>query len=296
MTAALDWDRDGANWPGREHSQRVKAGGLVWHVQIFGKGPPLLLVHGTGASCHSWRRVAPHLADSYTVIMPDLPGHGFSGSPTWGGFSLPSVAEALARLLDAVELTPLRVAGHSAGSAILVRMVIDQRLAPDCLVSFNGAFFPISGVAGNLFSPLAKLLALNPLVPWVFSKMANERSVGRLIADTGSVLDAESLALYCKLIGNHGHASGALSMMAAWELESLVRDLPRLDRPLYLVKATNDRTVPPSSADRAAELAPLASVITLANLGHLAHEENPALAAEMIMDPARFVVTSAQHA
>ena len=78
MPARLDWTVDGADWPNRDASRFVEAGGLRWHVQVMGTGPVALLVHGMGASSHSWRDVAPLLASRFTVIIPDLPGHAFT--------------------------------------------------------------------------------------------------------------------------------------------------------------------------------------------------------------------------
>ena len=82
----LSWERDGRDWPNREASRFVEAGGLRWHVQQMGRGPVLLLLHGTGASTHSWRALLPLLAKSFTVVAPDLPGHGFTATPSGGAF------------------------------------------------------------------------------------------------------------------------------------------------------------------------------------------------------------------
>ena len=57
------WDVEGRCWPRREWSRFARAGGLEWHVQSGGSGPVCLLLHGTGAATHSWRRLAPLLAD-----------------------------------------------------------------------------------------------------------------------------------------------------------------------------------------------------------------------------------------
>ena len=71
--SALDWSREGLIWPHREASHFVAAGAARWHVQRMGSGPPLLLLHGTGASVHSWRGLMPLLAQSHDVIACDLP-------------------------------------------------------------------------------------------------------------------------------------------------------------------------------------------------------------------------------
>ena len=76
MTIALDWALENSTWPHAEISRFHQVGGLRWHVQQMGEGPPILLIHGTGASTHSWRDLAPLLAERFTVIAADLPGHG----------------------------------------------------------------------------------------------------------------------------------------------------------------------------------------------------------------------------
>lgn len=288
MGRRLDWTSDGPSWPNHQFSRFVSAGGLRWHVQVMGEGPALLLLHGTGASTHSWRDAAPLLKDRFTVVIPDLPGHGFTELPALSRLSLPTVSTALAHLLAALNLQPARCAGHSAGAAILARLALDKRIAPDFLISFNGAFFPFGGQAAAFFSPLAKLLVWNPLAPRIFAHMADARSVKRLLDDTGSHISPEGIALYQRLFESHPHVSGALGMMAAWDLHALQQDLPKLAVPLVLVKAAGDRSIPPQSADQIAARVPGSMVVTLNNLGHLAHEEQPGLAAEIIGSPATY--------
>ena len=62
MTRRPDWEHDGRDWPNRTASRFVSAAGIVWHVQVAGEGPALLLLHGTGAATHSWAGVLPLLA------------------------------------------------------------------------------------------------------------------------------------------------------------------------------------------------------------------------------------------
>ncbi len=281
----LDWAVDGADWPNREASRFVEAAGMRWHVQVMGQGPALLLLHGTGASTHSWRGVLPRLAQSHTVIAPDLPGHAFTNPATRESLSLPGMAAAVAALLRALGLSPVRAAGHSAGAAILVRMAVERLFAPADLVSFNGAFFPVGGVAGQFFSPLAKAVASTSLIQKIFARMADRKAVERLLSDTGSRIDAEGISLYQRLFSNEAHVAGALGMMAAWDLHWIGQDLRNLPLPLYLVRALNDRTIAPAEAAKAARLAPKAMVLDMPRLGHLAHEEDPATAANIIASP-----------
>jgi magnesium chelatase accessory protein len=274
-----DWAQDGGDWPNREHSRFVAAGGVRWHVQVAGEGPALLLLHGTGAATHSWRDLLRPLAADFTVIAPDLPGHGFSSQPGRAGMSLPGMAASLGALLERLGERPQFVVGHSAGAAILAQMCLNGLLAPDRLVSLNGAMVPLPfhGVAAPLMAPLAKLFASNPLVPMLFAWQASDGAVvRRLLRGTGSEIDAAGEKFYGRLARRSGHAGGALAMMANWDLAGFAARLPQLATPLVLVVGENDRTIPPGDAERIRKLLPAAEIISLPGLGHLAHEERPA--------------------
>ena len=277
------WARDGRDWPNRQASRFVEAGGLRWHVQVMGRGPALLLAHGTAASTHSWRALMPMLAQDFMVVAPDLPGHGFTSMPPARGLSLPGMAEAVGALVRALGTPPALAAGHSAGAAVLARMALDGRIAPRALVGLNAALMPMGREHSEFFSRAAKLLAGLPFVPQVFAWGASNRAVAeRLLRDTGSTIEPRGVELYGRLLRRSGHLAAALGMMANWDLKPLLRDLPRLRPPLTLVVGSRDRTIPPSDAQRLKEALPSARIVNLPGLGHLAHEERPEQVAEIV--------------
>ena len=281
MTSRLRWEHDGRDWPHRATSRFVTAGGLRWHVQrhpaSHANAPTLLLLHGTGASVHSWRNLIAPLTPHFDVLAIDLPGHGFTAMPNDPVMlSLPGMAAAVAALLREMGLSPAFIAGHSAGAAIGARMCLDAPEGVRALVGINAALLPLGGVAGSLFLPLARVLAASPWVPRLFAWRAADPAVlTRLLDATGSTLDGPGRAFYARLVANPGHVAGALGMMARWDLESFARELPRLTVPLHLVVGANDHTVPPVQAWRVADRVPGTRVTRLAGLGHLAHEERP---------------------
>ncbi|ESQ16795.1 MAG: alpha/beta fold hydrolase [Thiohalocapsa sp. PB-PSB1] len=284
----LVWDRDGQNWPNRDKSRFIDAGGLRWHVQIAGSGPTMLLVHGTSAATHSWGGLLPLLAQRYHVVAPDLPGHGFTSTPDPKQICLQGMADGLGALLSTLAVQPGIVIGHSAGAAILARMCLDHRIDPRLLISLSGALLPLRGFAGKWFSPAAKLMARNSLVPRFVSNGAKKdpKGVQRLIDSTGSVLSRAGIDLYRLLIASPGHLAAALNMMANWDLEPLQRELPKLQPDLLLVAFANDKTVPPEEAERVTALLPNARLRIVGGYGHLAHEESPASIAELIFEEA----------
>ena len=285
--ATPDWARDGRDWPNRVASRFVEAGGLRWHVQVMGRGPVLLLVHGTAASTHSWRELLPLLAQHFTVVAPDLPGHGFTAVPPAHRLTLSGMARALGALLAALDIAPVLAVGHSAGAAILLRMTLDGAIAPRIVIGLNAALLPLGAAHAALFSRMARLLAGLPFVPRLFAWQASRRAVAeKLLADTGSQVDRRGIDLYAQLFRHPSHIGSALRMMANWDLQPLLRDLPRLSAPLLLVIGTADRAVPPHQAKQVQDRLPTTRILRLQGLGHLAHEEDPARVARVILEEA----------
>ncbi len=276
----MNWDLAGRDWPNRAHSRFVSAGDLRWHVQVLGEGPVLLLLHGTGAATHSWRALAPLLARRFTVVAPDLPGHGFTAAPPADGMSLPGMARLVAALLRTLALQPALIAGHSAGAAVAAQLAIEGLASPSAIMSLNGALLPLPDRQSVLFPAAARLLSSLPVLPWIVSRQATQPLVDRMLAGTGSRLDPQDARLYARLFAQPRHVAAALRMMARWDLNAF--DIARLRVPLTLVAGERDGMIPPAAAREVAALLPSARLVLLPGRGHLAHEEDSARIAELI--------------
>lgn len=279
----LDWNREGLIWPHRDASTFIEVGKARWHVQRMGAGPPLLLLHGTGASVHSWRGLMPLLAQNYTVIAPDLPRHAFTQGHDAYAMSLPAMAREVSALLDALEVEPAAIIGHSAGAAVALQLALDHAYAGP-IVGLNAALRPFPGALAQIFPAVAKTLFANPLVPRIFTGSIDlvggaERFLWR---STHSRIEAGGLACYRTLLKHPGHAGGALAMMANWDLPTLRRRMGEVANPVLLLHGGNDPAIPPEWARDAQGWLPNARLELLPGLGHLAHEEDPDKAAALI--------------
>ena len=273
----MDWQAHRHDWPHTDRSRFVEAGGVRWHVQQAGQqGPRLLLIHGTGASGHTWRDLLWPLAEHAQVWVVDLPGHGFSSLAADQGMSMSGMAASLHALMQTLEIAADVFIGHSAGAAIAARMVVDHSLTPQGLIGINPAWLPLPGLAGLLFPPTAKLLALTSYVPQWFAKQASSPGMlDKLLESTGSVLDDKGKSLYARLVANPEHAQGALKMMAAWDLSVGPSMLRQLRCPVHILVGDNDRAVPPAQAQQALALLSNGHLETWVGYGHLVHEEVP---------------------
>jgi magnesium chelatase accessory protein len=238
----------------------------------------MLLLHGTGASHHSWAALMPALAQHYHVIAIDLPGHGFTQTPAdTYMYSLPGMSEAVHALMNVLAVKVTHVVGHSAGAAVAVWMCLEKLCTPRQITGINGALLPLQGAAAHIFSPAARLLWHTRVAPGLFAWSAQQPWVVRqLLHTTGSTISAQSRMLYAELLRNPSHVGAALPMMAHWDLPQLMQRLSHLTTPLTLLAGGCDRAVPPHDAQRVAHYVPHTNVIQLPSLGHLAHEEAPA--------------------
>lgn len=290
MSARLQWEREGRLWPHRERSEFIEQGTATWHVQRFGKSgkPRILLLHGTGGSVHSWRGLAPLLAEDFELLAPDLPSHAFTRGHAPEETSLIGMARAIRGLLAYTGFEPDMLVGHSAGAALALQGALDHGFGGP-IVGLNSALRPFPGPAAEIFPAVAKILFINPFVPRIFSKMASfgteaERFIYR---STHSQLDQVGLDCYSALIKNHRHTKGALSMMANWDLPTLRTRMHELTNPILMVHSNNDGAIPLDWAQEAHSWLPTSRLEVINGLGHLAHEESPELAAKWIVDFAK---------
>lgn len=280
----LDFNTDGRDWPHRDHSRFVEAASLKWHVQEMGEGnETLVLIHGTGASAHSWRALMPLLASRYRVVAFDLPGQGFTTAFRLENPTIENMDEAVSELLLKLGVQSPILIGHSAGAAIALKLALSGKVHPRAIISINGALYPFPGAGSAIFPMMARLLFLNPVVPHVFAMgAAGKHRVERLLRGTGSQLDDRGLELYQRLFKNPGHVRATLSWMANWDLEPLVRRMGQIDVPFLQLIGTEDETISPSNAHLTEERIKSAKTVRLKGYGHLVHEEEPKLVAAEI--------------
>jgi magnesium chelatase accessory protein len=256
----------------------VQTGAVRWCVTERGEGPVVLLVHGTGSSAESFDGLAMRFSDEgFRVIAPDLPGHARTRVGRRFVPDLPSMAAALGELLEALEVTPVVMVGHSAGVAVLVRMVLDELVpAPALLVGLAPALRPLPGVAGFGFPLAARVLASSGLTARLVAATADDAAVARMIEQTGSRLPPAALGHYHQVARQPTHVEGVLAMLAHWNLDGLEAELPRLSTRCLFLAGANDAAIHPDAQRAVVRRAPNASFACLDEVGHLLHEERPA--------------------
>ena len=240
------------DWPLRDHARRLRARHDWWVVE-HGDGPQVLMLHGAGASGHSFAALVQAMPGC-RCLVPDLPGQGFTRPGSRGRFGIAPMAEDVAALCAAAGWSPKLVIGHSAGVPLALQL---STLMPlDRVIGINAALGQFDGAAGFLFPLLARALAATPFVPALVSRMwGNPGKVRQLIEGTGSRLDDAGIAPYVTLVKRAAHVDGTLGMMAAWRVDRLMAGAASLTVPLTLITTAGDRIVPSRISRNACRLA-----------------------------------------
>jgi haloacetate dehalogenase len=116
-------------FPGFEQ-RRIKTSGAEINLVTGGSGPPLLLLHGYPQTHVMWRKIAPRLAEDFTVVIPDLRGYGDSSKPPstsdHAGYSKQAMALDQVEAMAALSFERFRVAGHDRGARVTHRLLRDH--------------------------------------------------------------------------------------------------------------------------------------------------------------------------
>lgn len=279
--AWADWRE---RWPNASHSRFVDAGSVRWHVQVAGSGPVVLLLHGAGGATHSWADILPRLAARWTVVAPDLPGHAFTTAPADPScLSLDGIAAEVGALVATLACAPQLVVGHSAGVAILLRMVANGLIAPSTIVGLNAALAAPSAAADSALLPAVRALVRTAGVARVVSTIARFDGVAdSLLQSTGTRLSPEQRRRYAALARSAPHVQAVFTMFANWDVTALRRALPSIATPTTFASAPNDPWVPPAETRAVAATMPHAQCVSLPASGHLAHEVMPDAAIDAV--------------
>ena len=249
--------------------------------RMAGSGPPVVLVHGMVNSSWHWQPVAARLADRYTVIAPDLVGHGDSATPR-GDYSLGAHATVIRDLLSALGIGRATMVGHSLGGgvAMVYFWQFPHRVERLALVS--------SGGLGRDVSPLLRSAAL-PGASMAIAGAAHAR-VTAAAAQVGTALRRRNVGLGVQLqavaralapLGGPGAREAFVQTLRA-VIDPKGQRVGAMDR-LYLLEGLptliawgeRDRTIPMEHGLAAHRAVPGSRFVTFPEAAHFPHLEVP---------------------
>jgi len=273
------------DWPHREHSSIVSVGNIDWHVQLTGKGPVVLLLHGTGSSTHSWSDLVPLLAGHAQVLVPDLPGHAFTLGAKLEDLKLDEIARSLQLLIDQMGIeAPSIVVGHSAGAPLAIRFAIAAAKQPKLVIALNPSFIPPPPVYTSFFGPLLGPITRSSTLSSLLASLSPSLGmVDKLLDSTNTILPEARRVYYRTLFERPDHVRGSMNFMAAADIHKVLAEADLYRGKLICVLGNQDAWIPAKPLEKIIqEHFPAAQVLKWEG-GHIMHELEPAKVAQLIL-------------
>ncbi len=248
--------------------------GVRLHLRDTGPrtAPVLLLLHGLGASLHTWEPWARALDSTYRVVRFDFPGHGLSAADT--DYSDARTIRLVGALLDTLGVAKATVIGNSMGGRIAWRFAAAHPARVEKLVLMAPDGFASPGFE---YDTPADVPAVLGVMRWVLPRPMLKANLAPAYADRAQLADSV-VSRYYDLMLAPGNRDALFARMQQTMLTDPVPFLRTITAPTLLVWGERDQMIPVSNAQDYLKVMPHARLVTLRALGHLPFEEAPARA------------------
>ncbi|NHC25320.1 alpha/beta fold hydrolase [Nocardioides sp. IC4_145] len=255
-----------------------------------GTGPALLLLHGLGCNHTTWEPVIDLLARRYTVIAPDLLGHGQSDKPR-ADYSLGGFANGMRDLLTVLGIEQATVVGHSFGGGVAMQfayqyperterlvLVASGGLGPDVTPAIRAVTTPgFHQVMGVLTLPGIRHVGKKGMQLMTALPSRHARDLGEMAEIYDSFKDPAARHAIRHVVRGVVDWKGQVVTMA--DRAYLTEEMP-----MAVVWGRDDTVIPVQHAGRAGELAPRSRVEIIPNAGHFPHKDHPERFAKLLHD------------
>ncbi len=267
-------------------SDFIEVQGQVVHLRDEGPRSdplPIVLIHGTGASLHTWEGWATALKGQRRVIRFDLPGFGLTGpwSDSFTGtypherYQGDAYARFTLALLDTLQVQRAVLAGNSLGGEVAWRtaFLAPQRVASLVLVDASGpAFTPLLVPVGFR---IARLPVLNRVMEVLLPRPLVARSVAEVYGNPARVSD-ELVDRYFELTLREGNRRALSTRLQHLQAGEDAERIATLKLPTLILWGGRDRLIPPSVAQQFQQQISGSQLVVFDALGHVPQEEDPA--------------------
>lgn len=264
-------------------AETMDVAGLKTHVVRAGKGAPVILLHGLGASSYSWRFTVAELAKRFEVFAPDLPGFGRTDKPMDFDYSIAGLHRWVAAFMDRLGIEKARFAGNSMGGVITLWTAMDAGHRVERMALFGTPAFPEN--RPKLLWPLSW-----PVVGRLYEAALGETTL-RYIANSTFVdkskVTEEMIAEYgAPLKTAQGRRAVAEFIRRALppDWQARVASYATLRNPALVLVGDSDAMVDRRGGERLARALPSARFVYLDRCGHAPQEDAPDRVVPMLQE------------
>jgi pimeloyl-ACP methyl ester carboxylesterase len=262
-------------------SRFVTINGMDAHLRDEGRRDdeaPLLLLHGTSASLHTWDGWVEQLGTERRVIRVDLPGFGLTGPNPAGTYDIETYVDFVVELLDTLQLQRVVLVGNSLGGYVAWKTAHDHPSRVTKLVLIDSAGFAYESESVPLGFRIARSPVLSPIFSHFLTRGAVASSLRNVYGDPARV-SAALVERYYELTlraGNRRAVAARFRQMVGGEH---VSQIGNITQPALVIWGAKDRLIPLKFGHRFARELPHATLVVFDDLGHVPQEEEPAATA-----------------
>lgn len=279
LTQAPDWPVQAlvARWA-LPPSDFIEVKGQLVHVRDEGPKSdpePVLLLHGTSASLHTWEGWAAALRTQRRVITVDLPGFGLTGPNATADYRGDTYARFALDVMDALKVPRFVVGGNSLGGEVAWRtaLLAPQRVSKLILVDAGGP--PFKPVSVPIAFTFARLPVLNKVLDWILPRPLVLASLRSVYGNPDLVTPA-LVERYYELTLREGNRRALVQRFQQTVIGQDSERIAALKLPTLILWGGRDRLIPPETAQVFARAIAGSRVVMFDALGHVPHEEDPA--------------------
>lgn len=255
----------------------IEIEGLQVHMRDEGPRDdpaPILLLHGTSASLHTWDGWVDGLKTSRRVIRLDLPAFGLTGPFTDGDYSVEHYAKFIHAFLDRLGIARCVLAGNSLGGQIALVTTLAKPARVDRLILIASAGYPLSPSSIPLGFRIAFLPVINKIARVTLPRSIVEDSVRSVYGDPARVTP-ELVDRYFDLTLREGNRQALAERLKLVPFDAITKRIPEIKVPTLILWGGRDRLILPEAGQRFAKDIAGSRLVVFDELGHVPHEEDP---------------------
>ena len=259
-----------------EFSQFIRINGMDIHFKDEGNprdSVPIVLIHGTSSSLHTWDGVVDELVGDRRVIRMDLPGFGVTGPDTHHDYSMNQYQVIMREFLDALGVFKADVVGNSLGARIAWIYACRYPKKVRKLALLNSAGFPLKGGKGSLAFTLAQIPVIKHVLKYITPTFVVRKSLEDVYFADSLVTD-NLVQRYRDLALREGNRDALVHRFSNEDFSDTTC-LPYLSQRTLILWGDSDQLIIPKYADKFADLLPNDTLVIMQNTGHVPMEENP---------------------
>ncbi len=266
-------------------SRFVPIEGMSVHYRVEGNASdsvPLLLLHGTGSSLHTWDGWVEVMQSSRKIIRMDLPAFGLTGPAPSRDYTPESYQRVVIALLDSLQVPQVDIAGNSLGGHIAWYTALKHPERVRKLVLIDAVGYPLEKSEPPLAFTLAVIPVLNKLLTYITPRSVVQQSVKDVYTDDSRITD-ELVDRYFDLTLRPGNRQAFIDRARPFDVDDAYTRIPTLTQPTLILWGAEDFFVPISMARNFEHDLPHDTLVIVPHAGHVPMEELPVETAGIAM-------------